>query len=99
MTTTQAETVFMVRNIQTYHIESNNWHDIAYNFLIGCDGNVYEGRGWDKVGAHTYGYNKKAIGISFIGCFISILPPEISLNACKLLIKKYIERKKNNDFY
>lgn len=90
-TKTQAETVYLVRNIQTFHIESRNWHDIAYSFLIGGDGNVYEGRGWNNVGAHTYGYNKKSIGISFVGCFMKYLPPDISLSACKLLIKKGIE--------
>ncbi len=29
--------------------------DIGYNFLIGGDGNVYEGRGWDRQGSHTIG--------------------------------------------
>lgn len=40
-------------------------------FLIGGDGNVYEGCGWTHEGAHTYGYNKKSIGIGFIGNFES----------------------------
>jgi hypothetical protein len=31
--------------------------DIGYSFLIGGDGNVYEGRGWDRLGAHTEGFN------------------------------------------
>lgn len=37
--------------------------------MIGSDGNIYEGIGWYKVGAHTYGYNSKSIGIAFIGSF------------------------------
>lgn len=41
--------------MQTFHMESRNWDDIGYNFMIGGDGAVYEGRGWDKVGAHTLG--------------------------------------------
>lgn len=40
---TQAENVLMLRLLQTFHIESQGWSDIAYNFCIGCDGNVYEG--------------------------------------------------------
>lgn len=32
------------------------WDDIGYSFLVGQDGNVYEGRGWHHVGAHTQGY-------------------------------------------
>ncbi|XP_053691143.1 peptidoglycan-recognition protein LE-like [Sabethes cyaneus] len=85
---TQAGMVYMVRNIQCFHIESRRWNDIAYNFLIGNDGNVYEGRGWKKVGAHTYGYNERGIGISFVGCFMNELPTKIAFDACKLLIKK-----------
>lgn len=88
---TQAENVYLVRNIQCFHVESRRWNDIAYNFLIGCDGNVYEGRGWRVVGAHTYGYNRKSVGISFIGCFMRDKPPEISIKACKLLIKRGVE--------
>lgn len=37
--------------------------------MIGGDGRVYEGAGWHTVGAHTYGYNRKGLGIAFIGDF------------------------------
>ena len=30
--------------------------------MVGEDGNVYEARGWDSVGAHTYGYNSVGLG-------------------------------------
>ncbi|WAR05966.1 PGSC2-like protein, partial [Mya arenaria] len=33
-----------VRSIQNYHMDSNGWSDIGYSFLVGEDGNVYEGR-------------------------------------------------------
>jgi N-acetylmuramoyl-L-alanine amidase len=36
---------------------------------VGGDGNVYEGRGWHQVGAHTYGFNRKGVGIALIGEF------------------------------
>jgi hypothetical protein len=38
------------------------WADIGYNFLVGEDGNIYTGRDWTNVGAHTVGYNSKSIG-------------------------------------
>ena len=44
---------------------SQGWSDIGYSFLIGGDGRVYEGRGWGRVGAHTYGYNSRAYGIRY----------------------------------
>lgn len=46
--------------------------DIKENFLIASDGTVYEGRGFDYEGQHTYDrqstdYNPNAIGVAFIG--------------------------------
>lgn len=83
---TQAACIFIVRNIQSFHIESNGWNDIGYSFLVGGDGIVYEGRGWDTEGAFAMGYNKKAIGIAFIGTFTSELPTPKQLDAGKQLI-------------
>lgn len=37
------------------------------SFAIGGDGKVYEGRGFDRVGAHAPSYNNKSIGIVLIG--------------------------------
>ena len=36
--------------------------DIRYNFLIGQDGVIYEGRGWGVVGQHTKGENSMSVG-------------------------------------
>jgi hypothetical protein len=65
----------LVRLIQQFHIESRKWNDIAYNFLVGADCSIYEGRGWDIIGAHTLDYNSISIGICFIGCYMNKLPP------------------------
>jgi N-acetylmuramoyl-L-alanine amidase len=67
--TTQTECAAIVRSYQNYHIDSHGWNDIGYNFVVGEDGNVYEGRGWDAVGAHAPTYNTKSIGICVIGDF------------------------------
>jgi len=46
-----------VRKIQDFHMgPGRNWWDIGYNFLIGEDGRIYEGRGFDAQGAHWYVY-------------------------------------------
>jgi len=76
-----------VRYAQTYHIESKNWSDIGYNFLVGGDGLAYVGRSWDYVGAHSFGFNTRSIGISFIGTFNSIIPPKRQLHAAKKIIE------------
>ncbi|XP_064537175.1 peptidoglycan-recognition protein LE [Drosophila montana] len=87
----RAINVRLIRDIQCFHIESRGWNDIAYNFLVGCDGNIYEGRGWETVGAHTLGYNKVALGISFIGCFMRELPTQDALNMCRNLLARGLE--------
>jgi N-acetylmuramoyl-L-alanine amidase len=50
-------------------MDNNGWNDIGYNFLVGEDGNVYEGQGWNYVGAHAPAYNLRSIGICIIGDF------------------------------
>ena len=47
---------------------------------------MYEGRGWDRVGAHASGYNSLSIGIAFIGTFTNRKPNTAALNAAKQLI-------------
>ncbi|XP_068621744.1 uncharacterized protein [Battus philenor] len=62
-----------LRNLQGWFIKSYHY-DIPYNFIIGNDGRVYEGRGWHIVGAHTLGYNRCSVGIGFIGDYREELP-------------------------
>lgn len=71
-----------------FHMDGREWDDIGYNFLVGGDGNVYEGRGWDIMGAHTQGYNVKSICIAFIGTFNNIEAPRRQLFAAKNIIRR-----------
>jgi hypothetical protein len=77
----------IVKNIQNDHI-FNKWGDIGYNFLIGGDGNVYDGRGWRGVGAHTRGCNFISIGIAFIGTFTDVMPTDGQINALHQLMEE-----------
>ncbi|MGP3999911.1 FG-GAP-like repeat-containing protein [Streptomyces sp. 8N706] len=65
------ETPAILRAIFTYHLESNGWNDMGYNFLVDKCGTIYEGRagGVDLpvMGAHTYGFNGYSTGISVVG--------------------------------
>ncbi|KAK9882852.1 hypothetical protein WA026_023548 [Henosepilachna vigintioctopunctata] len=81
----------IVRNIQTYHVNSSDFIDIGYNFLIGGAGDVYLGRGWENEGAHTKGYNAISVGIAFIGDFQHCSPTDSQIAACKKLIKQGVE--------
>lgn len=58
--------------IRMRHKFLRGWDDTGYHYMIGngilCgDGIVYEGRSTDYVGAHSYGYNNKSIGVCLIG--------------------------------
>jgi N-acetylmuramoyl-L-alanine amidase len=57
----------VVRNIQELHMDMRNFSDIGYNFLVGGDGETYEGRGWDMQGAFAKLFNNRSLGIAFIG--------------------------------
>lgn len=76
----------IVRSYQNHHMSDNGWEDIGYNFIIGEDGNVYEGRGWKYTGAHAPNYNNRSIGICIIGDFTHRLPNEAALKALNELI-------------
>ncbi|GBM58563.1 Peptidoglycan recognition protein 3 [Araneus ventricosus] len=67
--------------------------NISYSFLVGGDGRIYEGRGWKTVGAHTYGCNSKAIGISFMGNFDKVQPSAAMIDAAMKLIDCGVEKK------
>lgn len=66
-----AESPAIIRAILTYHVKTNGWNDIGYNFFVDKCGTVFEGRagGVDKPvrGAHTYGFNGYSSGVSLLG--------------------------------
>ncbi|MGW7290368.1 N-acetylmuramoyl-L-alanine amidase [Streptomyces sp. NPDC054847] len=66
-----AESPAIIRAILTYHVKTNGWNDIGYNFFVDKCGTVFEGRagGVDKPvrGAHTYGFNGDSSGVSLLG--------------------------------
>ncbi|KAJ8032505.1 Peptidoglycan recognition protein [Holothuria leucospilota] len=86
----------VVRGIQNHHMNNNKWWDIGYNFLIGGDGNVYEGRGWNVVGAHAgvAMYNNNGIGVCMLGDFTSSMPTQAALDALDELVGCCVSRNK-----
>tara|TARA_R100000458_G_C8262261_1_gene237639 strand:+ start:1055 stop:1795 length:741 start_codon:yes stop_codon:yes gene_type:complete len=49
-----------------YHTHTLGWKSIGYNFLVGENGLVFEGRGWHQ-GAATKGWNWRTISVAYIG--------------------------------
>lgn len=83
---TQGYYAKLVRSIYYYHAVTQDWGDIAYNFLIDPLGNIYEGRYSDNdknspsgedvygngvIGGHTRGYNTGTVGIAVLGTYSS----------------------------
>ncbi|XP_030570292.1 peptidoglycan-recognition protein LC isoform X4 [Drosophila novamexicana] len=85
---------YRVRVMQAYHMDILDWEQVGYNFMVGGDGRVYVGRGWDFIGAHTIKYNRSSIGIAFIGSFDKINATELQLRACQLLLADGVRLKK-----
>ncbi len=59
---------------------------------MGGDGRVYIGRGWDRVGAHTKGYNDVSVAISFMGNFMEVAPSQAMLSAAQSVIQCGIDK-------
>ncbi|CAK1588559.1 unnamed protein product [Parnassius mnemosyne] len=85
-----------LRNMQSWFIKYYNY-DIPYNFIIGNDGRVYEGRGWGIEGAHTFTYNRCSLGIGFIGDYREELTvhsrvTELQIKRAKMLLEEGVKR-------
>lgn len=98
-TATLAHQPFNVVAIRAMH-KARGFSDIGYGFLIGLNGETWEGRKpIDAVGAHVQGFNATTLGVSYVGGLRSSdavpidtrTPSQIeALTAlCHKLIKKY----------
>ncbi|MGA5701547.1 N-acetylmuramoyl-L-alanine amidase [Peterkaempfera bronchialis] len=80
-----SESDAIIRSIYRYHVESNGWRDIGYNFLVDKCGTIFEGRagGVDRpvMGAHTLGYNNDSTGVAALGTFTDGEVPDDMVDA------------------
>jgi len=68
-------------SIWNYHT-SNQWCDIAYNWLIDPNGVLYEGRGGGNNvrGGHACGINTNTMGVCVMGNYQTVNPTSASLS-------------------
>lgn len=73
----------VVASIFDFHVNTNGWQDVGYNWLIDPDGVIYEGRGGgDNVrGAHMCGYNNNTMGVCVLGTYTAVAPSKKSIDA------------------
>ena len=85
-----------IRAIWTYHIFSNGWADIGYNYLVAPDGRIFTGRaGGDNVlGAHFSGQNSNTMGVAVLGTFISKAPTEAALDSLNKILAWKADKEK-----
>lgn len=65
-TATKENQSISVATIRQWHLD-RGWSDIGYHYIVLLDGSVQIGRPLERVGAHCKGYNKKSIGIAYVG--------------------------------
>lgn len=83
----------VVRSIYLLHLNTNNWDDIGYNYLIAGNGNIYAGRDpqslvyEDEVtGAHFCGKNTGTMGTCILGTYTDTVPSRESRESLHQLL-------------
>ena len=83
----------VVRSYYNYHVNTLNWVDIGYNYIIDKDGNFYQGRHnpnlptSDVRGAHAgTGPNNNSIGVNFPGNLDTELATQVQLEKLHKLL-------------
>ena len=81
-----------VKTVEGWHI-NQGWRAIGYNFWVGFDGTIYEGRGF-KLGAGVSNQNGHIISIGFQGDYHSkeTKMPDAQFNAGIDIIKYVLEK-------
>lgn len=73
----------MAREVEGIHFK-NGWSGIGYNFLVGQDGNAFEGRGWNYIGAHCPGMNTRGFGV-YVAVGVGEVPTDAALRTVRAL--------------
>lgn len=65
-------------SIFDYHVTSNGWSDVGYNYLIAPDGTLFYGRGGGNnvIGAHYCAKNTNTMGVCMIGTYTNVAPTD-----------------------
>jgi hypothetical protein len=88
----KAESPGIVRSIQAYHMQANNWCDIGYNFLVDRFGQIFEGRAGGIArpvrAAHSGNakVNELTMGVSLMGTFTNTAPTSAMKAAAARLV-------------
>lgn len=78
----------VVLAIWNFHVNSNGWADVGYNWLIDPNGIIYEGRGGgdNVVGAHFCGRNTNTMGVCMLGNFNTVEATTAAFNSLATIL-------------
>jgi hypothetical protein len=87
----------LLRSIQAFHQDVQQFDDIGYNFVVDRFGTIWEGRagGADRpvVGGHTMGFNTGSVGVAVLGTFDGAAPNEAELDGvARVIAWKFAQR-------
>jgi PKD repeat protein len=89
----------VVRGYWNYHVNSNGWSDIGYNYLFDKYGNMFQGRhnlnmpNVDVRGAHAGASNDYSIGINFLGNADVTQPTAVQLSTVQQFLAWWYNKK------
>lgn len=75
-----------LRGYERHHVLTNDWAALGYSWAV-TDDQIYEGRGWWRVGAHTFGRNAVAYGIVLVGDYSSRRPSQSMIENVATVIR------------
>jgi len=76
-----------VQYILDLHREDRGWADIAYHFLVGKSGAIYQGRPLQVRGTHVAGHNTGTVGVCLLGDLRFEIPTEPQIRAVFQLVR------------
>ncbi|WP_337063526.1 peptidoglycan recognition protein family protein, partial [Kineococcus sp. G2] len=87
---TQAEVPAVIRGMYRYHTVTLGWADLGYNFVVDRFGGIWEGRAGGitrpVIGAHAGGFNIDTFGVSMMGDYSNVTPPQACLDSVAQVI-------------
>lgn len=84
-----------VADIDLWH-RQRGFRSVGYHYFVTLDGQIEEGRPFDEEGAHTLGWNQRAIGICYAGGIDAEgLPADTRTPAQRQALKQLIIRLKH----
>ena len=80
----------ILRGIYTYHAQTRGWGDIGYHLIVDKFGRRWEGRAGGLsstvVGAHAGGFNTGTFGVSMLGTYETVNPPQAVVDSVAAII-------------